>query len=146
MLNALQAAHRTGVVHRDVKPANILLAHDGRIVLTDFGLATAIDDPQLTSVGIVLGSPAYISPERAIAGTVGPEGDLWSLGVTLFTAVEGRSPYARPSSAMSIAALATEPPRCRSAPARSLRCWRVCSARIRPSGSTRPPRNGCSVR
>ncbi|MFI6757672.1 protein kinase [Micromonospora sp. NPDC050417] len=110
VLHALQAAHRAGIMHRDVKPANVLLGDDGRIVLTDFGLATDIEDPDLTSTGVVLGSPAYVSPERAMSGAVGPEGDLWSLGATLYAAVEGHAPYARPSSLMSLTALVTEQP------------------------------------
>ncbi|MEU8179211.1 serine/threonine protein kinase [Micromonospora sp. NPDC049044] len=110
VLGALRAAHRAGIMHRDVKPANILLGADGRIVLTDFGLATAVEDVNLTLSGVVLGSPAYVSPERAMRGTVGPEGDFWSLGATLYAAVEGQSPYARPSSLMSLTALVTEPP------------------------------------
>ncbi|RKN15002.1 serine/threonine protein kinase [Micromonospora musae] len=110
VLGALRAAHRAGLVHRDVKPANILIGADGRIVLTDFGLATAVEDSNLTLTGIVLGSPAYVSPERAMKNVVGPAGDLWSLGATLFAAVEGQSPYARPSSMMSLTALVTEPP------------------------------------
>ncbi|MFK3982747.1 ricin-type beta-trefoil lectin domain protein [Micromonospora sp. NPDC050397] len=110
VLGALRAAHRAGIMHRDVKPANVLLGEDDRIVLTDFGLATAVEDTSLTSPGVVLGSPAYVSPERAMSGIVGPEGDLWSLGATLYAAVEGRSPYARPSSLMSLTALVTEPP------------------------------------
>ncbi|MEU8284974.1 serine/threonine protein kinase [Micromonospora sp. NPDC048905] len=110
VLGALRAAHRAGIMHRDVKPANILVGADGRIVLTDFGLATAVEDVNLTLSGVVLGSPAYVSPERAMRGTVGPEGDLWSLGATLYAAVEGQSPYARPSSLMSLTALVTEPP------------------------------------
>ncbi|MEV1157407.1 serine/threonine-protein kinase, partial [Micromonospora chokoriensis] len=110
VLGALRAAHRAGIMHRDVKPANILVGADGRIVLTDFGLATAVEDVNLTMSGVVLGSPAYVSPERAMRGTVGPEGDFWSLGATLYAAVEGQSPYARPSSLMSLTALVTEPP------------------------------------
>ncbi|SIM80076.1 Serine/threonine protein kinase [Micromonospora cremea] len=110
VLGALRAAHRAGIMHRDVKPANILVGTDGRVVLTDFGLATAVEDVNLTLSGVVLGSPAYVSPERAMSGTVGPQGDFWSLGATLFAAVEGQSPYARPSSLMSLAALVTEPP------------------------------------
>ncbi|GAB3933096.1 hypothetical protein GCM10027614_03410 [Micromonospora vulcania] len=110
VLGALRAAHRAGIMHRDVKPANILIGVDGRIVLTDFGLATAVEDVNLTLSGVVLGSPAYVSPERAMSGIVGPEGDFWSLGATLFAAVEGQSPYARPSSLMSLTALVTEPP------------------------------------
>ncbi|HEX5740171.1 MAG TPA: protein kinase [Pilimelia sp.] len=114
MLAALRAAHRAGVVHRDVKPGNVLLGNDGRVVLTDFGLATVPGDPVVTRTGLVLGSPAYIAPERAHDGTAGPEADMWSLGATLYAAVEGQSPYARPSAIATLAALATEQP----APAR----------------------------
>lgn len=110
VLNALRAAHRAGVVHRDVKPGNVLLGADGRVVLTDFGLATVPGDPNVTRTGLVLGSPAYIAPERARDGTAGPAADLWSLGATLFAAVEGQSPFARPSAIATLAALATENP------------------------------------
>ncbi|GIE27757.1 hypothetical protein Ait01nite_008020 [Actinoplanes italicus] len=108
VLNALRAAHRNGVVHRDVKPGNVLLGADGRVVLTDFGLATVPGDPNVTRTGLVLGSPAYIAPERARDGTAGPAADLWSLGATLYAAVEGQSPFARPSAIATLAALATE--------------------------------------
>jgi hypothetical protein len=110
VLAALRAAHRSGVLHRDVKPGNVLLGEDGRIVLTDFGLATVPGDPVVTRTGLVLGSPAYLAPERAKDGTAGPEADLWSLGATVYAAVEGQSPYARPSAIATLAALATEPP------------------------------------
>ncbi|MEU5907504.1 protein kinase [Micromonospora sp. NPDC047467] len=110
VLSALRAAHRAGVLHRDVKPANVLLADDGRVVLTDFGLATLPGDPRMTQTGIVLGSPAYLAPERATDGDVGPAADLWSLGATLYAAVEGRTPYQRSSPMATLAALATEPP------------------------------------
>lgn len=110
VLAALRAAHKSGVMHRDVKPGNVLLGDDGRVVLTDFGLATVPGDPNVTRTGMVLGSPAYIAPERARDGTAGPEADLWSLGATLYAAVEGKSPYARPSAIATLAALATEPP------------------------------------
>ncbi len=110
VLGALKAAHKAGVMHRDVKPGNVLLGEDGRVVLTDFGLATVPGDPNVTRTGMVLGSPAYIAPERARDGTAGPEADLWSLGATLYAAVEGKSPYARPSAIATLAALATEPP------------------------------------
>ncbi|WP_434090079.1 protein kinase domain-containing protein [Micromonospora carbonacea] len=109
VLGALNAAHKAGVMHRDVKPGNVLLGTDGRVVLTDFGLATIPGDPNVTRTGMVLGSPAYIAPERARDGTAGPEADLWSLGATLYAAVEGKSPYARPSAIATLAALATEP-------------------------------------
>ncbi|MFI9641945.1 serine/threonine-protein kinase [Micromonospora sp. NPDC051925] len=109
VLGALKAAHKAGVMHRDIKPGNVLLGTDGRVVLTDFGLATIPGDPNVTRTGMVLGSPAYIAPERAKDGTAGPEADLWSLGATLYAAVEGKSPYARPSAIGTLAALATEP-------------------------------------
>jgi len=110
VLGALRAAHRAGVVHRDVKPGNVLISEDGRVVLTDFGLATVPGDPNVTRTGLVLGSPAYIAPERARDGTAGPSADLWSLGATLYAAVEGASPFARPSAIATLAALATENP------------------------------------
>lgn len=110
VLAALRAAHRAGVMHRDVKPGNVLLGDDGRVVLTDFGLATVPGDPSVTRTGLVLGSPAYIAPERARDGSAGPQGDLWSLGATLYAAVEGHSPYARTSAMATLAALATESP------------------------------------
>ncbi|NBE81366.1 serine/threonine-protein kinase [Micromonospora rubida] len=108
VLGALNAAHKAGVMHRDVKPGNVLIGDDGRVVLTDFGLATIPGDPNVTRTGMVLGSPAYIAPERARDGTAGPEADLWSLGATLYAAVEGKSPFARPSAIGTLAALATE--------------------------------------
>lgn len=110
VLSALRAAHRAGVLHRDVKPANVLLADDGRVVLTDFGLATLPGDPRMTQTGMVLGSPAYLAPERVTDGDVGPAADLWSLGATLYAAVEGRTPYHRSSPMATLAALATEAP------------------------------------
>ncbi|WP_433829483.1 protein kinase domain-containing protein [Actinoplanes sp. CA-015351] len=110
VLAGLRAAHRAGILHRDVKPGNVLLAHDGRVVLTDFGLATAAGDSSMTSTGVVLGSPSYLAPERALDGEIGPAADLWSLGATLYAAVEGRPPYDRSSPMATLTALATELP------------------------------------
>ncbi|MGW3207176.1 serine/threonine-protein kinase [Streptomyces sp. NPDC001135] len=93
VLAALRAAHAAGVLHRDVKPANVLLANDGRVVLTDFGIASLEGSSALTMTGEVIGSPEFLAPERALGRTPGPESDLWSLGVLLYAAVEGASPF-----------------------------------------------------
>jgi eukaryotic-like serine/threonine-protein kinase len=110
VLDALTAAHQAGVLHRDVKPHNVLIGTDGRVVLTDFGLATFVDDGAVTGPGLVVGSPQYVSPERARDGASTVESDLWSLGATLYAAVEGHSPYARENAMATLTALATEPP------------------------------------
>jgi len=110
VLDALTAAHRAGVLHRDVKPHNVLIGTDGRVVLTDFGLATFVDDGAVTGPGLVVGSPQYVSPERARDGASTVESDMWSLGATLYAAVEGRSPYARETAMATLMALATEEP------------------------------------
>lgn len=113
VLQALQAAHTAGVVHHDVKPANVLLAVDGRIMLTDFGLATldAVPAGDITRTAPLLGSPHYVAPERLRDGdTSGVPGDLWSLGATLYTAVEGRPPFDRSSVAESLAAALVDDP------------------------------------
>jgi predicted Ser/Thr protein kinase len=111
ILSALVAAHRTGVLHRDVKPSDVLIADDGRVLLTDFGLAT-LDENEgaVTQTGLILGSPQYISPERAKNGISTAESDLWSLGATLYAAIEGRAPYSRRTAIATLVALATEKP------------------------------------
>jgi serine/threonine protein kinase len=111
VLSALDAAQRAGVVHRDIKPSNVLVADDGRVLLTDFGSAI-IDEGEgaLTQTGIILGSPRYIAPERAANGISTLESDLWSLGATLYEAVEGRAPYTRDTTMAVLVALAMEKP------------------------------------
>ena len=110
LLGALEVAHAAGVLHRDVKPANVLIAADGRCVLTDFGVARMPTDVQLTTPGMVLGSPHFISPERAMGGPFGPPSDLFSLGVTLYTAVEGRPPFDRGDPIETMHAVVEDPP------------------------------------
>ncbi|WP_285708623.1 serine/threonine-protein kinase [Microtetraspora sp. NBRC 16547] len=105
VLSALTCAHAAGVIHRDVKPANILVGRDGRIVLTDFGIATFEEDPSLTRTGMVTGSPSFIAPERVSGAQAGPASDLWSLGATLYALVTGRSPFHRDSGMAVLAAL-----------------------------------------
>jgi serine/threonine protein kinase len=110
VLSALNAAHRAGVQHRDVKPANVLIGDDGRVVLTDFGIAAIEGDGIVTGSGVVIGSPEYMSPERVRDGKSRAESDLWSLGATLYTAVEGRSPFHRGSVIATLTALAADEP------------------------------------
>ncbi len=93
LISALAAAHASGVLHRDVKPSNVLLCPDGRAVLTDFGIATLEGDSQLTQTGMVMGTPAFIAPERIRGEPAAPPSDFWSLGATLYAAVQGRGPY-----------------------------------------------------
>jgi serine/threonine protein kinase len=90
---ALEAAHAAGITHRDVKPGNVLVAADGRIKLTDFGIARNVSEATMTRTGMMLGSPAYIAPEVATGGAVTAGADLWGLGATLFASVEGSPPY-----------------------------------------------------
>ncbi|MDQ7910050.1 protein kinase [Phytohabitans sp. ZYX-F-186] len=110
LLGALEVAHAIGVLHRDVKPANVLICTDGRCVLTDFGVARMPTDVQLTTPGMVLGSPHFISPERAMGQDFGPPSDLFSLGVTLYTAVEGRPPFDKGDPIETMHAVVEDPP------------------------------------
>jgi serine/threonine protein kinase len=112
VLAALSAAHAEGVLHRDVKPANILVGPDGRVVLTDFGIARAEDSATLTADGTLLGSPSYIAPERARGGHsgTGAPGDLWGLGASLYTAVEGRPPFERNGALATLTAVVADEP------------------------------------
>ncbi|MFE4962223.1 serine/threonine-protein kinase [Streptomyces sp. NPDC056660] len=97
VLRALRAAHSAGVLHRDVKPGNVLIGRDGRVLLTDFGIAQIEGDTTITRTGEVVGSVDYLAPERVRGHDPGPSSDLWALGATLYTAVEGRSPFRRTS-------------------------------------------------
>lgn len=118
VLSALRAAHDAGVLHRDVKPANVLMSNDGRVVLTDFGIATVEGTSALTMTGEVIGSPEFLAPERALGRTPGPESDLWSLGVLLYAAVEGNSPFRHDTPLSTLRAIVDEelPPPYRAGP------------------------------
>ncbi|MEV5342281.1 protein kinase [Streptomyces sp. NPDC052676] len=109
ILDVLRSAHREGILHRDVKPSNVLIADDGRVVLTDFGIAQVEGDPSITSTGMLVGAPSYISPERARGHKPGPAADLWSLGGLLYAAVEGTPPYDKGSAIATLTAVMTEP-------------------------------------
>ncbi|MEW2343633.1 MULTISPECIES: serine/threonine-protein kinase [Streptomyces] len=114
VLSALRAAHAAGVLHRDVKPGNVLMANDGRVVLTDFGIARVEGSSALTMTGEVIGSPEFLAPERALGRDPGPESDLWSLGVLLYAAVEGASPFRQDTPLSTLRAVVDEalpPPR-----------------------------------
>jgi serine/threonine protein kinase len=110
VLSALEVAHRAGIVHRDVKPANVLVDDDGHACLTDFGIAITTDESTLTADGAVLGSPSYMAPERAHGEAPTPAVDLWSLGATLYTAVEGRLPFDRGEPMATLLAVVSDPP------------------------------------
>jgi serine/threonine protein kinase len=117
LIGALRTAHAAGILHRDVKPANVLLlreAHEDRAVLTDFGIAQVEGDATLTQTGLVMGSPAYIAPERARGDRATPATDLWALGATLYAACDGRPPHERTDAMSTLAAVLTQeapPPR-----------------------------------
>ena len=114
VLAALRAAHAVGVLHRDVKPGNVLIANDGRVVLSDFGIAMVEGDAALTLTRELVGSPEFLAPERALGRSPGPEADLWSLGVMLYAAVEGFSPFRQDTPLSTLRAVvdaALPPPR-----------------------------------
>ena len=101
LLSALSVAHAAGVMHRDVKPSNVLIGNDDRAVLTDFGIATFQGDPKLTQTGMVMGSPGFTAPERIRGEDASPASDLWSLGATLYAAVEGHGPFEKRGGAIT---------------------------------------------
>ena len=117
VLGALACAHAAGILHRDVKPSNVLLGPGGRVVLTDFGIATLEGESGLTLAGMVMGTPGFTAPERIRGDPASPASDLWSLGATLYAAVEGRGPFDdRGNSIAILAAIAnSEAPRPRAA-------------------------------
>ncbi|WP_216651210.1 serine/threonine-protein kinase [Actinomadura litoris] len=110
VIGALRAAHAIGILHRDVKPANVLVTPDDRAVLTDFGIAQMAGDATLTNTGLIMGSPAYMPPERVNGEPATPASDLWALGATLYAASEGRAPHHRSDAMAVLAAVMTQEP------------------------------------
>ena len=109
--DGLAAAHAAGMVHRDVKPGNILVTDDDVAKISDFGIARSLADDQLTQTGLMVGTPAYFAPELARGADASPASDVWALGATLFAAVEGHGPYPSQGNALAVlAGIATEPP------------------------------------
>ena len=111
VLSALEVAHAAGVVHRDIKPSNVMVPNQGHCELADFGIASVQDDPSVTSTGLVLGSPAYMAPEQGSRGMTSPASDLWSLGATLYFAVEGRPPFEGDGALPTLSAVMHDEPR-----------------------------------
>src|SRR5688572_27901881 len=109
MLSALRVAHQAGIVHRDLKPANVLLSGD-RVVITDFGIARLTGDVPLTTDGSIVGTPAYMAPEQGTGAPITPATDMWSLGATLYAAVEGRPPYQGQDFMSTLSMLLTQEP------------------------------------
>ncbi|MEU6973477.1 serine/threonine-protein kinase [Kitasatospora aureofaciens] len=109
VLGALQAAHSAGVLHRDVKPGNVLIRPDGSAVLTDFGIASLAGSQTLTEAGDIIGSPEYMAPERITGGLVGPASDLWSLGMLLYVCVEGEHPLKHDTVWQTLLAVCEQP-------------------------------------
>jgi eukaryotic-like serine/threonine-protein kinase len=111
LAGTLESAHRAGIVHRDVKPGNVMVAEDGDVKLADFGVASLQGDARLTATGLVIGSPAYMAPEQARGEPSGPPADLWALGATMFFAVEGEPPFDKGALIPTLAAVINEEPR-----------------------------------
>ena len=128
VLDAICAAHQAGVLHRDVKPANVLLGPGGQVYLTDFGLAVSDGNPAVTMAGVVMGSPAYMAPERAKGEPAVEATDLWALGATLYACVEGRDPFAREGTIAVLTAIVADEP---DAPARAGPLWPVIAGLLR---------------
>lgn len=110
LARALREVHAVGVLHRDIKPGNVLIDTRGRVVLTDFGIAAIQDSAALTMAGMLIGSPDYMAPERIEGRQQGPSSDLWSLGATLCAALAGQSPFARPTTLATLHAVLYEEP------------------------------------
>ncbi|MFI6699458.1 protein kinase [Streptomyces sp. NPDC050509] len=141
VLDALRAAHSAGVLHRDVKPGNVLLARNGRVLITDFGIAAIEGDSTITRTGELVGSIDYLAPERVRGKDPGPASDLWSLGVTLYTAVQGISPFRRGTPLTTMQAVVADEP---AHPDHAGPLAPVIAALLRKDPAERPDMAGCA--
>ncbi len=135
LLGALEAAHAQGVVHRDVKPGNVMVAEQGTAKLADFGIASVKGDPKITHTGLIMGSPAYMAPEQAKGEPAGPAADLWSLGATLYFALQGEPPFHKASAVATLTSVVYDDPK---PPARAGRLAPVLMGLLRKEASRRP--------
>lgn len=136
LLKALGAAHQAGIVHRDVKPANVMFTDSGDVLLTDFGIAVQAADTTLTATGMLIGSMDYIAPERVRGKDNSSASDMFSLGVTLYQAATGVSPFHRDTVAASLAAILFEdpaPPKCQDGLAKFIMRLLAKDPRVRPT-------------
>ena len=140
--DGLAAAHAAGVVHRDVKPGNVLIADDGRVKLTDFGVSRAVDDVQLTRTGLIAGTPAFLSPEVARGQVPTAASDIFALGATLYAAVEGHPPFGLDDNAYAllhkVATGSPEPPQQAGALTALIMRLLADDPEQRPTGGTGP--------
>lgn len=139
VLAALREAHAAGVLHRDLKPGSVLLGPGNRMMLADFGMVTADGSPALTTPEALTGSPLYMAPERARGEPATPASDLWSLGATLYAAVEGRAPFRRDGTVAVLTAVMSGNP---DPPRRAGPLWPVISGLLRMDPGARPDAAG----
>ncbi|MFF1748011.1 protein kinase [Streptomyces mirabilis] len=136
LVAALRQVHAGGVLHRDIKPGNVLVERRGhRVVLTDFGIAALQDAEALTMVGMLVGSPDYMAPERVSGRPQGPPSDVWSLGATLCAALGGRSPFSRSTTLATLHAVLYEEPEL---PSMAGDLGEILAALLEKEPSTRP--------
>ncbi|MFD2356771.1 serine/threonine-protein kinase [Nonomuraea ferruginea] len=151
---ALHAAHSSGVIHRDIKPGNLLVTHEGTIKVTDFGIARAMEAAPVTQTGTVLGTAQYVSPEQAQGLPLTPSTDLYSLGVVAYECLSGRAPFHGDSAvAIALRHLGEQPMRrwASTCPPRCASSWRRCWPKIprigpAPRGSWPIARTCCASR
>jgi serine/threonine protein kinase len=111
MVEVLEVAHDHGIIHRDVKPGNVMVLSDGAVKLADFGIAWIKDDPKITASGLILGSPSFMAPEQAQGAEITPATDMWGLGATMYYAVEGELPFDKGQTMATLTSVMVDPPR-----------------------------------